>query len=344
VRALREWVASGACPRPRGAAEARALVLAAQAQGVAALLDEAIRREPGPWPRESLQRLRQAHRAAAFRGEQQRELLGRARGLLADAGIRSLPLKGAALVGCAYEAPAERPMDDVDLLALERFDEALAALRRAGFQALEHADHASALRDSASGGVLELHRGLATCPELFPVACDALWSRRLGAPGEERPSNEDLLVQLSVHAAFQHGLQLRLVQFLDFRRLLERQRLEERRLLESAAVSRAEACLLAALEAAAHVVGAAAPEPLLRSLRQAAPARLLRKLERLRREPPERLLDPGSPRSLAGWRLALVGSRRLQLLLRTLAPRGSERAGARLRRGLQLARRLRRAV
>ena len=38
----------------------------------------------------------------------------------------------------------------------------------------------------------------------------------------ELPSAEDLLVQLAAHAAFQHGLWLHLVQYLDFSRLLSR--------------------------------------------------------------------------------------------------------------------------
>jgi hypothetical protein len=137
--------------------------------------------------------LRQAHRAAAFRGEQQLDLLRRARSLLAAAGVRSLPMKGAALAGCAYDSPAERPMDDVDLLALERFPDALAALQRAGFEQLEQADHAVALRDPRSGFVLELHCGLASCPELFPFDPEDLWSHRQGDVGAERPSAEDLL-------------------------------------------------------------------------------------------------------------------------------------------------------
>lgn len=349
--ALQRFVLSGAPPCPSGAAEALALVETAKVQGLAGLLDDALTGTHEEWPPAARRALRQAHRAAAFRGEQLLDLTRRARALLGAAGIRTLPMKGIALLGFAYDAPAERPMDDVDLLVLEGWEDALARLQAAGFGVLERADHAWALRDPCAGLTLELHRGLASCPEMFPIDGPALWSRRAGSPGEERPSSEDLLVQLSVHAAFQHGLRLRLVQFLDFRRVLERTSIDPAKLLELARAARAEGSLLAALEAAAVLVAAPVGETLLAELRRLAPARLRRKVEAMRREPMALLAGAPSPRTLAGWRLALVGARRLQLVARTLAPsRPERREGAleRLRRagnrGLDLFRRLRRSA
>jgi hypothetical protein len=324
---LEAFVRDGEPPPPASPEAARALVLEAQAQGLAALLDQALARQRGDWPAEPLALLRQAHRAAAFRGERQQELLRRARALLADAGVRSQPMKGAALVGCAYDVPAERPMDDVDLLALEDFPGAVAALRRAGFVPLEQADHATALRDPASGFALELHRGLASCPEMFPLDA-SLWERRSG----DTPSAEDLLVQLSVHAAFQHGLRLRLVQFLDFRRLFERAAIDCARVLDLARAAHAEACLFASLEAARRIVAAPVPEALRDALRRRVPRGLLRRVAVLPDEPP-------ALRALAAWRLALVGQRRLELVARTLLPSRGRRARP-LQRGLFLLRRL----
>jgi hypothetical protein len=324
LQELRRFLESGAIPEP-----SEALLRSAETQGLVSLLDDAILRA---WPDEPLRRLRQAHRAAAFRGEQQLDLLRRARALLTAAGIRSLPMKGAALIGSCYDAPAERPMDDVDLLALERFPDALALLQDAGFVVVERADHACALRDPVSQSVLELHRGLATCPELFPFDPEDLWAHRHGEPGAERPSGEDLLVQLSVHAAFQHGLRLRLVQFLDFRRVLERLPLDSERLLERARAAGALGCLLASLEAARRIVGAPVPPVLTDALRRQAPRRLLRRLDAFQPE-------PSAPRSIAAWRLALVGARRLELIARTLAPSAPKHGGV-LRRGLELLRRL----
>jgi len=348
---LQRFVLSGAPPRPSGTQEALALVETAKAQGLAGLLDDALAGTHEEWPPAARRALRQAHRAAAFRGEQLLDLTRRARALLAAVGVHTLPMKGMALLGFAYAAPAERPMDDVDLLVLEGWEEALARLVAAGFEVLERADHAWALRDPVSRATLELHHGLASCPEMFPIDGRGLWSRRAGPAGDERPSAEDLLVQLSIHAAFQHGLRLRLGQFLDFRRVLERGPVEAAQLLELAAAARAEGCLLAALEAAAVRVAAPVSEPLLFELRRKAPKRLLRRIEALRREPIERLAEAVSLRSLAAWRLSLVGARRLQLIARTLAPaRPQRREGAlrRLRRGgrrgLALLTRLRRTV
>ena len=341
VRALLGFVQTGELPRPGGAAQAACLVEVARAQGLAALLDDALVRSAATWPAEASRVLRQAHRAAAFRGEQLCDLLRRARALLATGGIRTLPLKGMALLGFAYDSPAERPMDDVDLLVLEGWEDALARLRAAGFGVLERADHAWVLRDPVSGANLELHLGLATCPEMFPIDARGLWSRRAGPPGEERPSAEDLLVQLSVHAAFQHGLRLRLIQFLDFRRVLERAAIDVVRLVEIARAARAEASLLAALEAASALVAAPVGETLLAELRRVAPRRLLRRVNALRQDPSRLLEDGPSPRTLAAWRLAVVGSRRLELVARTLLPsRPDRREGARrrLRRGIELGR------
>lgn len=351
LSALQRFVESGDPPRPGDAAEALSFVEAAKAQRLAGLLDDALVRSEQDWPPAARRALRQAHRAAAYRGEQLSDLARRARTLLDAPGIRTLPLKGMALLGFAYDAPADRPMDDVDLLVLEGWEDALARLQAAGFGVLERADHAWALRDPGSRVTLELHRGLATCPEMFPIDGPALWSRRVGPSGEERPSAEDLLVQLSVHAAFQHGLRLRLVQFLDFRRVLERAKVDPAKLLELARASRAEGSLLAALQAAAVLVAAPVSEPLLAELRRVAPRRLLRKVDGLRRNPLLLLADAPSPRTLAGWRLALVGARRLQLLARTLAPSRPERRESALqrlqrggRRGLELVRRLRRSA
>ncbi len=344
LRALQRFAATGEPPRPADAAEARALASVAGEQGLAALLDEALARAGARWPADAAELLRRAHRAAAYRGEQLVETARRVRGLLGQAGLRALPLKGMALLGLAYETPAQRPMDDVDLLLLDGWDEGVALLRSGGFELLERADHAWAFRDLGTRAVVELHRGLSSCPEMFPVDAEALWARRTGRAGEERPSGEDLLVQLSVHAAFQHGLRLRLGQFLDFRRLLEATPIDQGRLFGAAQAARAESCLLASLEPAASLVGAPIPGTVLEALRGRASRGLLRKLARLRERPLGLLAGPPAARTLAGWRVALVGRRRLELIVRTLSGRAEAPGPGRLRRGLELARRLVRPV
>ena len=117
-------------------------------------------------------------------------------------------------------------------------------------------------------------RGAAPQRELVPRPVSPRRRRGVGAepPGRgqlpRRPATEDLLVHLALHAAFQHGLVLSLVQWLDFRRVLEREDVDPERLLASAAASRATVPLAAALLAAEAVVAAPPPPgPARRALR-----------------------------------------------------------------------------
>ena len=67
-------------------------------------------------------------------------------------------------------------MADVDLLALERWGAATGALRREGFRDVEAADHACAFRDPDTGGILELHHSVCSCP--FRVRWEMATGRR----------------------------------------------------------------------------------------------------------------------------------------------------------------------
>jgi hypothetical protein len=109
--------------------------------------------------------------------------------------------------------------------------------------------------------------------------------------------------------------------------VLERLPLDAGRLLDRARASRAEACVLAALETARRMIGATVPSALGGALRAKASGRLLRRIDAFRDAPP-------TPRSLAAWRLSLVGARRLELMARTLGRKGA------FGRGLVLLRRL----
>jgi hypothetical protein len=235
-------------------------------------------------------------------------------------------------------------MSDVDVLALERWPEAVAALREAGFAEVARGDHAWAFRDPGRAGIVELHRSIVSAPGLFPLDPEGLWARSRPGRGQlsRLPSAEDLLLQLALHAAFQHGLVLSLVQWLDFRRVLEREPLDASRLLALAAAARAEAPLGAALLAAEAVVKAPVPS----LLRPRLPQGLRRWLEPRLAEPLA-FVAPSAP-DLARLRWELLAGRRAELLWRTLVlpetPDGDERLPARLsfalRRGLRLARRL----
>ena len=337
---LRTWLVSGLPPAPAGEGDALELVRAAGHQGLAGLLHETVHGNPG-WPPGALDLLRGAHRRALRDGLLQLDLLEDTRARLAARGVRSLPLKGAALAESLYASVAERPMADVDLLVLNRWPDALAELDRAGFTLEEAADHACCFR-AATGQRLELHHALTSCPGLHPLDRDGLWERSRSGPGQvtRLPGHEDLFVQLCRHAAFQHGLVLSLIQHLDLRRWLDRGPVDVQRLATLAFHQHADTDVALALAAAEIVVGAQVPD----ELRAAFPLpRGLRRWLDERRTRPLTLVAPAAP-DLLRVRWGLVAGRRAAFVRGTLLPRlpGVRVAAWRvpwhvLRRGVHLA-------
>jgi hypothetical protein len=336
----RELVKSSALPPLPTDLAPDAVLAAAREQGLASLLLAAIERDRPAWaaPLESV--LAGDRRALLARTLVQIGLASRGIELLAARGIRALPMKGAVLAESVYGVEADRPMSDVDVLVLERFPEAASALAEAGFVEVVRGDHAWAFRDPSRGGILELHRSVTSAPGLFPLDAEGLWQRRRAGQRQLQawPSAEDLLLQLALHASFQHGLVLSLVQWLDFRLLLEREPIDVALLLERAAAARARAPLAAALAAAEAVVAAPVPA----ELRDGLPRGLARWLEAPLRDPLA-FVAPAEP-ELARLRLELLAGRRAELVWRTLVlpetPEGDTRLGARLRFALARAWRL----
>ncbi len=335
--ALRAWLLSGDVPVPESNAHASVLASAAADQGVAGLLDEAVSADER-WPAETRAALRDLRRALLRRGARQLDLAERAREILAKRGLRALPLKGAGLSERLYASPADRPMADVDLLALDDAEAARRVLLEHGFEPLEHADHAWSACERASGLTLELHRGLTSCPELHPVDAEGLWKRSTPGGGVlgRVPSAEDMLVHLALHAAFQHGLVVSLVQWLDVRRLLDRLPLDARRLVEAARAARAQAALGAMLACARAVVGAEVPEKLRAAL--ALPEALERRLGARLRQPLECVAPARAPLLRLRWELSL--GQRGAFVRASLFPRTRLGIGASARRYGRLARRL----
>lgn len=168
----------------------------------------------------------------------------------------------------------------------------------------------------------------------------ALWSRSLPAEGPvfRLPSTEDLLVHLCLHASFQHGLVLSLVQWLDFRQLLTRRAVDVDRVIAIASEAQAVAAVGLALRVATVVVGAPMPEAL--ADRLPLPPRLRSWLER-QAASPDVFVAPAAP-ALARLRYELAAGRRRALVAATLG-RGAvgsrPRMGATGARALHLARR-----
>ena len=339
---LRELAASGGLPPLPGGLAAPAVAQAAREQGMIGVLLAAVERGRPEWAAPLVEPLASERRELLVRTLGQLGLAARVLALLAARGIRGLPLKGAALAETAYDVESDRPMSDVDVLVLERFTEALTVLRAAGFVDLTRGDHAWVLRDPDRAGIVELHRSVVSAPGLFPFDPDGVWARRRAGRGQihDRPSAEDLLLHLALHAAFQHGLVLSLVQWLDFRRVLERESIDPARVLSLAASTRAESPLAAALLVAEAVVDAPVPA----ALRPRLPPRLRRRLEG-RLGDPLGFVAPAEP-DVARVRWELLAGRRTELLWRTLVqpetPAGDVRLPARLLfalgRGLRLAR------
>lgn len=294
MRPLLEWLRGGPPPPPQAG-----LAAAAVEQGLAGLLDDALPPGAPGWPPAERDRLRAAHRAALAHGVRLLESGRRAAELLAARGLRSLALKGAA-VAPLYDSPGHRPMADADVLVLDDWTGALAALREAGFVEEERAAHARLFRDPETRGAVELHHALCSCPRLFPLDGEGVWRRAGGGAALRLPAPEDLAVHLAIHAAFQHGLRLRLVQWLDLRRLFERTAIDPARLLERARAAGAVAALAATLGEAERLVGVPVPETLRHALDGPAPP------------------APSWPLLRVRW--AISAGRRLRFVLDTLAP------------------------
>ena len=313
VEQVRAWIANGASPRPDNPHQAKEFADAAVRHGLIAWLDDALAGNAlSDWPEVVLADLRASHRRALYDTVQRHALARRVQDFLSARGLRSLPLKGTALADTYYPSPAHRPMADVDVLALERPSDARDALRDAGFTEIAVADHAWSLQDPEGAGVLELHHSVTSCPGLFPLGVESLWSRRREtSSGLVIPSAEHLVVHLALHAAFQHGLVLSIVQYLDFRRLLERP-LDAALLRAEADAAGARVALGLALRAARAVVRApVAPE--LEALLPPGPAWLEARLRQ-----PTSLLEPSRP-DLVRVRWTAARGRRLTFLRSTLA-------------------------
>jgi hypothetical protein len=317
---LRDWVVAGELPSPLDDHGAVAFVAAAERQGMAPLLDEELVRARPAWAPAVAERLRSAHRASLAISLQQLAAAARVLQLLGGAGVKALPLKGVAVAEALYDSPAHRPMADVDVLVLEGWDVAVEALSVHGYTLFLQADHAHGFVDPATGDSIELHHSVTSCPGLLRFHGAGLWERRREGGGlvEWIPGVIDGLLVLASHVAFQHGLAARLSQYLDLRRILERDAPDPDALLEAAEEAGVLSCLDLALQAARILAGAPVSEALNEQLSRRRTRGQRSLLARVRDEP-ERWLTPHSP-ALARVRWEACPERRGRLVALTLAP------------------------
>jgi hypothetical protein len=258
LEALRRWLVDGSLPGSLDAAAAAALVAAAAREGLTALLDDAVGRERPAWATEAVAgELRAGHRACLASALRRLDLAADVLRRLEAAGVPALPLKGAAVAETLYDSPAHRAMADVDVLVLGDRGAAMAALTAAGFTRGDEADHAVVLVAPDGSSVLELHHAISSCPGLFELEREGMWRRRRPGTGlmPWLPDPVDGLLALTQHAAFQHGLVLRLGQWLDLRRAVEREAIPLATLLERARPATLLACAGLALGVAHARVG-----------------------------------------------------------------------------------------
>lgn len=192
-------------------------------------------REPGD---SAAARRRQHTFWLATRGAQQMDLAIR---FASSARARNLPvlaLKGISIADELYGGMENRPMADVDFLVVEtsRFEEAAEAARFLGLVETGASDHALVFKEEASGVVLELHISLTACPGLFGIDNLGLWKRRtpVGDSPMFRLSDEDLVIHLALHTAFQHTFVASDSHYDDFMRVLDSRRPDPDRIVELA--------------------------------------------------------------------------------------------------------------
>jgi len=246
--------------------------------------------------------------------------LERCLGAFDAAGIPAIVLKGAALALSHYAHPALRPMGDIDVLvAPARWEEAARVLAGLDWTVEDAAEHGAAF--AGPGGVrLELHGALVSCPGLFPLRFDDLLARSSALGGGldgRRLDDEDMVVHLSLHAAFQHGFRVRLGQYVDFA-CLAACTLDGRRLVARAAAAGARRPVAAALAVVHGLLGVTPAPDAAEALAAHVPPGVRRWMDRVAPEP-WRLLD-GLPLARARWMLAGGAVCRARLLAGTLWP------------------------
>jgi len=161
----------------------------------------------------------------ASRGAQQMDLAARFSAAAQSRGVRVLGLKGISIADELYGGAQNRPMADIDFLAVDtrRFELAAQCARSLGLVETGASDHALVFKEPASGVVLELHVSLTACPGLFTVDHEAAWARRAPVAGTSmvRLADEDFVVHLALHTAFQHAFVAGEYHYQDFTRALD---------------------------------------------------------------------------------------------------------------------------
>ena len=285
---------------PHGQLDWDYLVSAAERQGVAPLLHDALTCSPqASVPEPATKRLHQFYWATHFLNRDLLNELDRVLEEASDAGIDVLPLKGALLAAAYYPTPALRPMSDLDLLVrpddLDRMAGLLASLgylqvdaspSYAGDDRLDRAsrEHIWILSRPEMTALIEfrgeaLQSAMARLSDLDASLAAALrdhaaaiWSRAdagMDMRRRWRMSKEDLLLHVAAHLAAQHS-EFRLIWLHDIVRIVARdtEPFDWECIVDSAVRLRIAGPVWAALDAASRWVEAPIPKAVLDDLLQ----------------------------------------------------------------------------
>ncbi len=141
-------------------------------------------------------------------------------------GIAVAPIKGAAFVGTIYPDPAERPMNDIDVLVpVPQIPDAMRTMLDLGFERSGVARKLSGFYHAVvylRGEVMfELHRNIVQAYRTR-MNLNEIWSRAVRHPsGEHRLDPIDEFLIAALHIA-RHELSVHAINYLDIRRLWSR--------------------------------------------------------------------------------------------------------------------------
>jgi hypothetical protein len=218
-----------------------ALLAAARRQGLLPLLYERLGMLDGDRvPPAVMAHLRGAYVANLLRNQRLGTELAEVVEALQRDEIEAIVLKGGALAPTIYTDPAQRPMNDLDLLLRpEAMERAGAVLQSLGFRLSDLIPARMVAFQKRFGGGLEWQRsrggevtrldvqhhlvGIDWCWAAFPIEADALWSaaRPLALDGVRawQLSAEDTLIHLCLHPAL-HGYASPLIGYADIDRVI----------------------------------------------------------------------------------------------------------------------------
>lgn len=171
---------------------------------------------------------RDEYAASVIMAERRRALLGEMIRAFARDGLRAALIKGSAFVGTIYPDPAERPMNDIDLLVPRtQLPAAMRAMLALGFERVglsrKLSGYYHAIAFARAGMMVELHRNIVGHGRTG-IRIGEVWRRAVPDPlgsGADRLEPLDELLICAVHIA-RHELAVPVINYVDVARLWAR--------------------------------------------------------------------------------------------------------------------------